>query len=602
MTPSYPLRITGMLWIALTCTETMASVAITSLTTDRARYRPGEAARITAVLQAADDPSCPVTFGIRYQDRDMDIFHETAFFTNHTARISVDWKTPDRDFTGYAVTLECGDPTNEPAYAFTAIDVSSDWSRFPRYGYLADFESMPEERVDHVISRLSSFHLNGLQFYDWQWKHHRPVPGSPEAPAESWVDIANRPVSRTTITDYIRAARHAGMTAMNYNLLFGALDGYEQDGVDPAWALYKTPDGTDPDVHPLPTGWLSDSIHLMNPADPDWQRYIIARENEVNRMLDFDGWHIDQLGGRGTLYTRVGKPVELAATYAPFLRQARAGMNTRLVMNAVGAYGLSEIAQTDGLDFLYVEIWPWDGCRHYGYLKEIIERGWSESGHRYNTVLAAYMNYGLNDRGQFNLPGVLMADAVIFSSGGAHLELGDHGLLCSEYFPNRRLVMSAELESRLHTYYSFSVAYQNWLRDPCVRPLPRTVRSKTPGVECSGSDTPGRLWYYVRQHGADEILHLINLTAHRHNAWRDDRGDQPAPVRISPFSLVYFTDSPVAAVLTASPDDPRGQLIPVDFKPVSENGQLGWLITLPSIDYWQMVVIRTGDQDVTNGL
>ena len=85
------------------------------------------------------------------------------------------------------------------------------------------------------------------------------------------------------------------------------------------------------------------------------------------------------------------------------------------------------------------------------------------SNYELNTVLAAYLNYEAQE-GEFNTPSVLMADAVIFAFGGAHLELGEH-MLSSEYFPSTKLSVSSELESKLLEYYDFLTAYQNVLRD-----------------------------------------------------------------------------------------------------------------------------------------
>ena len=34
--------------------------------------------------------------------------------------------------------------------------------------------------------------INGLQFYDWQDEHDKPLAGTREEPAERWQDIAKR--------------------------------------------------------------------------------------------------------------------------------------------------------------------------------------------------------------------------------------------------------------------------------------------------------------------------------------------------------------------------------------------------------------------------
>jgi dextranase len=82
----------------------------------------------------------------------------------------------------------------------------------------------------------------------------------------------------------------------------------------------------------------------------------------------------------------------------------------------------------------------------------MIDNGFSWSNGR-AVVLAAYMdyNYASTHAGaQFNEPGVLLTDATIFASGGAHIELGDgHRILDNEYFPNHNLVPSQQLLDHL---------------------------------------------------------------------------------------------------------------------------------------------------------
>ena len=129
------------------------------------------------------------------------------------------------------------------------------------------------------------------------------------------------------------------------------------------------------------------------------------------------------MGDRGELWNYDGNSVNLAETYPAFLKAAKQRLDVDCVMNAVGQFGQEFIAGEAPVKFLYTEVWG----NHPGYqnLKEIIEENSRFSGNRLNTVLAAYMNYHLSDApGEFNTPGILLTDAVIFASGGSHLELG----------------------------------------------------------------------------------------------------------------------------------------------------------------------------------
>lgn len=98
---------------------------------------------------------------------------------------------------------------------------------------------------------------------------------------------------------------------------------------------------------------------------------------------------------------------------------------------------------------MYNEVWGKDNDRteaKFSHLKTIIDENNEYSGNQLNTVFAAYMNYWLAENvGEFNAPGVLLTDAVMFALGGSHLELGPH-MLCKEYFPNDNLKMTEALK------------------------------------------------------------------------------------------------------------------------------------------------------------
>src|SRR5690606_36339370 len=102
-------------------------------------------------------------------------------------------------------------------------------------------------------------------------------------------------------------------------------------------------------------------------------------------------------------------------------------------LNAVDQFGQREILSS-GMDFAYSEVW---NRNQYADLAAVLQENATHSQGTVNSVLAAYMNYGATD-GNFNTPAVLLADAVIFAFGGAHLELGEH-MLSSEYFPDASL-------------------------------------------------------------------------------------------------------------------------------------------------------------------
>ena len=311
--------------------------------------------------------------------------------------------------------------------------MSSDWTRFPRYGFVGDFDrsKLSEGVIEGEMAYLNRCHINGIQFYDWHNKHHWPLGGTRGDLMEVYKDIANREVYTEAVRKYIDVQHSLGMKSMFYNLCLGALDDAAQDGVKGEWYLFKGSGRTDIDFHGLPSSWKS-NIYLLDPGNTEWQKYLAERNDEVYSNFDFDGFHIDQLGYRGDRYNWNSTAVNLPKAYASFINAMKeAHPDKTLVMNAVGSYGASQIASTGNVGFLYNEMWGDEA--EFKSLYNIIKANDSYSGNKLNTVFAAYMNYECDNR-EFNVPGVLMADAVMFALGGSHLELGDH-MLCREYFP-----------------------------------------------------------------------------------------------------------------------------------------------------------------------
>ncbi|AIQ65524.1 hypothetical protein PSTEL_22800 [Paenibacillus stellifer] len=547
------------------------------LSTDKAAYWPGEAVRFQLKFKQASPGG---TVNIRYLHLNRIIKEERLQAEGD--KLVWSWEPPMEEGQGYLAEVVYerdgkGDQIN------IAVDVSSDWGKFPRYGYVADFQSMSTGEMSRVIERLNRFHINGIQFYDWQYKHQEPIRLEEGRPAAEWKDIANRSVSFDTVRDYIGLAHNHGMKAMNYNLLYGAYTDAEQDGVSREWGLFKSPGGADQDKHPLPDDWASD-IDLYDPSNPDWQNYLIGKESRTFEWLPFDGWHVDQLGDRGELWTHDGKSVNLAATYPLFLNAAKERLDVDYVMNAVGQFGQELIAREAPVKFLYTEVWG--NHPHYRNLKEVIDENSRYSGNRLNTVLAAYMNYHLSDSpGMFNTPGILLTDAVIFASGGSHLELGEN-MLSKEYFPHKNLSVSPELEEQLIKYYDFLVAYQNLLRD---HPKESSLKAEgTEEIAVSDQAEQGKVWSFSKYKDGKEIMHFINFTDASTMDWNDAHGTQSEPEERRNVSVSVKTDRPISNIWFASPDQNGGSPQALPFS--QQDGVVEW--ELPVLKYWDMAVIE----------
>lgn len=549
------------------------------VTTDKSRYNPGEAVQFELQLNEASEAGEII---VRYKHLDQVVAEETVKWDGKTTKLNWDWTPPEDDYQGYMSEIFLQQGKELVDQLNIAVDVSSDWSKFPRYGYLADFMAMDAQEQQDIIDKLNRYRINGIQFYDWQWKHHIPLKLEGEQPASQWPEIANRLVSYDTVKNYIDLAHEKNMMAMNYNLLFGAFEDAEQDGVQRQWGLFKDPLLNTHDKHPLPDSWASD-IMLYNPANTDWQQYLLNEEKKVFEHLPFDGWHVDQLGDRGVLYDGDAQKINLAETYMPFLQKAKQELGVDLVMNAVGQYAQANIAQTP-VEFLYTEVW--DGHPQYRNLKDIVDQNLKFSDGKLNTVFAAYMNYDhANGTGEFNTPGVLLTNAVIFAAGGAHLELGEN-MLAKEYFPNRNLSVSEELQQALIHYYDYLTAYQNVLRDGVVDK--ELDVSAVEGAELSNLPRLGKVWTFAKEAQDRTMLHLINFTNANSMNWNDTNATQAEQEEKNNIKISIKTEGNVNKVWMASPDYYEASAIPLQYE--QSNGEL--IVTIPKLKYYTMLVLE----------
>ena len=129
--------------IIQTVVKTTADLSLT-VTTDKAAYKPGETVRFNVT-----DGTLPASARIRYRHGSEVIADENLGSTSWT------WTAPQADYTGYMADIYTADGNNQQTiYATIGVDVSSDWARFPRYGFIASYGS---DRTSDVIASKLSF-------------------------------------------------------------------------------------------------------------------------------------------------------------------------------------------------------------------------------------------------------------------------------------------------------------------------------------------------------------------------------------------------------------------------------------------------------------
>ncbi len=295
-----------------------------TVTSDKAIYFPGEDVQISVT------PAVRGTVNVRYK------FLGEEIGATNISGTSFTWNPPDHDFRGYMVELfePATEGGAENILATIGIDVSSDWIRFPRYGFLSRFHDMTDAEVGEVIGNLNRYRINGIQYYDWHYKHHQPLAGTPENPTPVYRDIINREIYFSTVKKYIEAGHDRNIRAMFYNLVYGALKDASVQGVRNEWYIFTNAAGTEKDKHPLSSPFISD-IFITDPSNVGWQQYLMQENRKVYSALPFDGFHMDQLGDRGTRYDYSGNVISLTNGFKSFIEAIDADAPDRYnVLNA----------------------------------------------------------------------------------------------------------------------------------------------------------------------------------------------------------------------------------------------------------------------------
>lgn len=575
---------------------------ITKATSDKSMYDPGDFVHVQVNLRNNMDVDLEqgkITFKVKHLEKQVGsiITHDINLEQKERLEIGETIEMPKEDFKGYMIEIGLWDASNELLdYETLGIDVSSTWTKFPRYGYVWNFGENVD--VESRIETLKNYNINALQYYDWKYRHHKPIGDNTDV----WDDWTGRKIYGDTLRKYISEAKKANMVNMAYNMIYAATNGYEEDGVKKEWAIYHA-EGDLAGQHfnfqmtdSSPTGITH--LFFFDPSNKEWQDYIFKQQKKVFETFEFDGWHGDTVGDWGKMRTHDGKTLYVTDTYTEFLNAAKEAIGDKfLSFNPVGAQGIENVNKSN-VDVLYAEIWPWDtdrdGLKYDSYysLKKQIDRSREESGGK-SLVIPAYMNYGYGEENPgrfFNTASVLLTDAAVFAAGGSRIELGDNGsMLSNEYFPAENLFMSQELKDYIANYYDFIVAYENLLRDGQENTDNKIVfsdyRSSTLGI-------PDQIWAYSKQDDEYEIVQMINLLGVMDDKWRANDGEKEKPTHIENFEMKYYYSNDIQGVYFASPDLDGGQTKELSFTKGSDDDGDYILVEVPSLEYWSMIFMR----------
>jgi dextranase len=590
----------AFIFIFVARAQQSAPVAALDVTTDKARYAPQEEAIITltadGMIAHKSVEACVTLESLGKTVASQ--CNANLMLQAGTNQLQLRLQPPAKDFQGYRLHARLLQADHKLlAEGFSALDVSSSWAKFPRYGYMANYDAGTPAR--EWIRELNRYHINGLEFYDVQYKHHIPSPPGDTLPAQ-WPDIAGRAINRDVVLSLLDEAKQHRMTTMIYNASYAAYQNAFTDGsgVQLQWATWpsatteRSATGVKSLVLPTGTGWRNWStpaLLYMDQSDPRWQSYLFAQMNRLFAKLPFDGWHIDSFGD-AEAWDYNGKKIDFVASFPGFANAAHEALRRPVVLNTVSGAGQESMANS-AAEFVYSELWMPDHPTYRSILQAV------DSIHRANPdkaiVFAAYMQ---NDAAEkltlegkhtaFNLPGLLLADATIFASGAAHIELGDGDRMLSRpYFPGDQvLTLTAQDRAALRDYYDFLVAYENLLRDKAE---PAETRVEIDQANASDSAAPGAIWTITRKQDANIILHLINLTSVKDPSWRNDEGNLAMPASRHQLRI-HVTASELASAGWASPDVNHGAWHELSLR---KTGADTWEVVLPELRMWSMIIL-----------
>ena len=368
---------------------------LTDAYVNSARYTPGSAVTVSAVVHestGAGSWSGNVGYTLTHLGATVSTGSvATTVAANGTNTVTWSVTPPSTDFSGYLVQISAGTST-----AATAIDVSSNWTHFPRLGYLTTYNSATTTAsADADITTLARrYHINAVQFYDWMWRHENPVQKNTDGSLPStWTAWNGDVISPAAVKAYIGAAHNHAVAAMPYSMSYAALQNYQTvSGVSPTWGLNYASNGT-PWAFEMKPNQPNTNLYMFNPANTSWQNFITAKYADQVNTMGFDGTHLDQLGNWGAMTDTSGVPVDLQAGLASLVSAAKTALSSTsgkvVGFNAVDGFGGDNVASAKRTDYLYSELW--DNHETYQTIKTYLDTQQQESG-AIPAEIAAYPN------------------------------------------------------------------------------------------------------------------------------------------------------------------------------------------------------------------
>ncbi len=537
--------------------------AAVDIVPDKAFYRPGETA--TFLITAAGGERAEAT--ITHLADTLAVLEVAV--RDGSAILS--WTPPPDAPRGYGITVRLLDGDRTLATASTAFDVLERWTQAPRYGFLSEFQPGRDDAAA-AMAWAARYHVNGLQFYDWQYRHETLLP-----PSDPYTDLLGRRMSLATVERLIEAAHARNIAAMPYTAIYGASPAFYR--AHPDWALLQATGE--------PFEFADGFLYIMDPSPGSpWNAHLLG---EFARVLDetaFDGIHIDQYGAPQIGKNAAGERVDLARVFPAFIDQTAALVRDRrgdggaVIFNAVRNWPVDTVAPA-GQDVVYIEVW--EPYRDFTDLHRLVVRAQALGGGK-PVILAAYIHPDHRHN-------VRLANAVIFASGGTHLELGEpRAMLADPYFPKFG-TMDEDMQATTWRYYDFLVRYGEVLAtETSDATAARAGALAIEGIRTQSLRSRDRVAVIVRQGRDFETFSLVNLLGLDSGEWARPLANGPDP--LDDLAIRVYTDRPVSSLWGASPDGDGPDARALDFAAGHDEGGAYIAFRLPRLDTWSMIVLE----------
>src|SRR5690625_2652537 len=142
---------------------------ITELYTDKAMYDPGsEITIIGEIVVPSEGKEMSGSYSLVATHLEKQVGEEITdtYKTDKDgkATLKIKWESPDVDFKGYLIDLKLTDKEGNVLESETVgVDVSSEWTKFPRYGYVWDFSDDVNMSIKFV--QIKHYIYNTIDYY-----------------------------------------------------------------------------------------------------------------------------------------------------------------------------------------------------------------------------------------------------------------------------------------------------------------------------------------------------------------------------------------------------------------------------------------------------